>query len=118
MFSRPLEKIMKNGKKITISDQTCPVTFCMSKIGGKWKPVVIYLIRKGANRFGILQRGIGGISKQMLTTQLRELEEDGILDRIVYAEVPPRVEYRITEFGKSLFPIIDSMSKWGNKYMD
>ncbi|HNF54717.1 MAG TPA: helix-turn-helix domain-containing protein [Leptospiraceae bacterium] len=105
-----------NEKKIKISDESCPVTYCMKKIGGKWKPVVLYLIRKGANRFGILQRGIEGISKQMLTTQLRELEEDGILERIVYAEIPPRVEYRITKYGKSLFPIIDSMSKWGNKY--
>lgn len=105
----------KNSK---ISDQICPVTFCMKKIGGKWKPVVLFLIRKGANRFGILQRGIEGISKQMLTAQLRELEEDGILDRIVYAEIPPRVEYKITEYGKSLFPIIDAMSEWGNQYME
>ena len=108
---------MKSGKKVSLSPENCPVTYCLSKIGGKWKPVVIYLIRKGAGRFGILHRGITGISKQMLTTQLRELEQDGILDRIVYAEVPPRVEYRITDYGKSLFPIIDAMSKWGNKYM-
>ncbi len=104
-------------KKVQISHQTCPVTFCLSKIGGKWKPVVIYLIRKGANRFGVLQRGIEGISKQMLTAQLRELEKDGILERIVYAEVPPRVEYRITKYGESILPIIDAMSDWGNKYM-
>lgn len=107
---------MNTEKKIKISFETCPVTFCMSKIGGKWKPVVLYLIRKGANRFGVLQRGIDEISKQMLTTQLRELEQDGILDRIVYAEVPPRVEYRITKYGETLFPIIDAMSKWGNKH--
>ena len=108
---------MKSIKKEKISYSDCPVTNCMKVIGGKWKPVVIFLIRKGANRFGILQRGIEGISKQMLTTQLRELENDGVLDRIVYAEVPPRVEYKITEFGKSLFPIIDAMSKWGRKTM-
>ena len=74
-----MENIMKIEKKIPITHYNCPVTFCVSKIGGKWKPVIIYLIRKGANRFGILQRGIEGISKQMLTHQLRELEEDKIL---------------------------------------
>jgi DNA-binding HxlR family transcriptional regulator len=73
----------------------------------------LYLISKGANRFGILQRGIDGISKQMLTKQLRELENDGILDRIIFAEIPPRVEYTITEKGQSLFPIIDAMRSWG-----
>jgi DNA-binding HxlR family transcriptional regulator len=82
-------------------------------IGGKWKPIILYLISKGANRFGILQRGIDGISKQMLTKQLRELENDGILDRIIFAEIPPRVEYTITEKGQSLFPIIDAMRSWG-----
>ncbi|MEO0340023.1 MAG: helix-turn-helix domain-containing protein, partial [Bacteroidota bacterium] len=69
----------------------CPVTFTMHKIGGKWKPVILYLITKGANRFGLLQRNIEGISKQMLTKQLRELEKDGILNRKIYAEIPPRV---------------------------
>ena len=113
-----MENIMKIEKKIPITHYNCPVTFCVSKIGGKWKPVIIYLIRKGANRFGILQRGIEGISKQMLTHQLRELEEDKILERIVYAEVPPRVEYKFTDYGKSLFPIIDAMIQWGNKNME
>ncbi|HNN04069.1 MAG TPA: winged helix-turn-helix transcriptional regulator [Leptospiraceae bacterium] len=87
-------------------------------MGGKWKPVIIYLIRKGANRFGILHRGIEGISRQMLTQQLRELEEDRILNREVFPEVPPRVEYSFTDYGKSLFPIIDAMIKWGNKNME
>lgn len=95
----------------------CPVTFCMSRIGGKWKPIILYLISKGANRFGVLQRGIVGISKQMLTKQLRELEEDGILNRQVYAEVPPRVEYSVTEYGKSLYPIINMMRIWGETNM-
>lgn len=95
----------------------CPVTFCMKVIGGKWKPIILYLISKEVNRFGVLQRAITGISKQMLTKQLRELEEDGILERVIYPEIPPRVEYFITEKGASLFPIIKSMSEWGRVNM-
>ena len=91
----------------------CPVTFTLSIIGGKWKPIILFLISKGGNRFGILQRGIDGISKQMLTKQLRELEADGILERKIYAEIPPRVEYFVTDLGQSLMPVIGSMKKWG-----
>ena len=98
-------------------DDACPVTFCMQVIGGKWKPIILYLISKGGNRFGVLHRGIAGISKQMLTKQLRELENDGVLERVIYPEIPPRVEYFITPKGKSLFPIIDQMSQWGNQHM-
>ena len=90
----------------------------MSVIGGKWKPIILYLISKGGNRFGILQKGIDGISKQMLTKQLRELESDGILERVIYPEIPPRVEYFITDKGKSIFPIIEQMSLWGNANMN
>jgi len=98
-------------EKIEHSD--CPVTFCMGIIGGKWKPIIIHLIRKGANRFGIMEKGIEGITKQMLTKQLRELEKDGVLERTIFPEIPPRVEYSFTEFGKSLFPVVDAMSSWG-----
>ena len=101
-----------------VEHHECPVTFCMSKIGGKWKPIIIYLIRKGANRFGILERGIQGITKQMLTKQLREMEADGILERKIYPEIPPRVEYFFTSFGESLFPVIDAMNQWGLARMD
>ena len=107
---------MEEKKSIEVVD--CPVTFCMSKIGGKWKPIILHLISKGANRFGILQRGIQGISKQMLTKQLRELEADGFLTRKIYAEIPPRVEYFITDLGFSLFPIIEHMRDWGIKHMN
>ena len=95
----------------------CPVTFCMKHIGGKWKPILIHLIRKGANRFGVLEKGIDGITKQMLTKQLRELEADGILERKIYPVIPPKVEYFFTLYGESLFPIIDEMSKWGREQM-
>lgn len=95
--------------------ESCPVVYCMTKIGGKWKPIVLYLISKELNRFGKLHRRIQGISKQMLTTQLRELEKDEIITRKIYAEIPPRVEYFLTETGESLMPIIHSMQKWGRE---
>ena len=109
---------MKEKKSEKLEHSDCPVTFCMGKIGGKWKPIIIYLIRKGANRFGILERGVEGITKQMLTKQLREMEADGILERKIYPEIPPRVEYFFTAFGKSLFPVIDAMSQWGMDHME
>ena len=104
-------------KEQSVAIHECPVTFTMSKIGGKWKPIILFLITKGANRFGVMQRGIEGISKQMLTKQLRELESDGILERKIYAEIPPRVEYFMTDLGRSLLPIIGSMREWGEARM-
>ena len=96
----------------------CTVTHCLNLIGGKWKPVIIFLIRKECNRFSMLQRAIPDISKQMLVNQLRELEEDGVLERIVFAEIPPRVEYRVSTYGGTLLPVIDKMSEWGLEDMN
>ncbi|NIG56951.1 helix-turn-helix domain-containing protein [Chitinophaga sp. Cy-1792] len=96
----------------------CAVTYCLNIIGGKWKPIIIHLIRNGKNRYSLMQKGIPEASKQTLTNQLRELEADGVIERIVFAEVPPRVEYRITAFGNSLLPIIDAMRAWGREQMD
>jgi DNA-binding HxlR family transcriptional regulator len=93
----------------------CGVTHFLNRIGGKWKVLVIYAISKKCNRFSLLQRAIPGISKQMLVNQLRELEDDGILERIIYAEIPPRVEYKITKYGQSLMPIISVIQDWGLK---
>lgn len=95
----------------------CPVTHCLNKIGGKWKPVILFLIRKECNRFSMLQRAIPEINKQMLVNQLRELEADKIVDRTVFPEVPPRVEYSISEYGETLLPVIDVMQEWGLKDM-
>ncbi len=95
----------------------CPVSHTLGFIGGKWKPTILFLVRKGCDRFGTLQRAIDGISKQMLTTQLRELERDGILSRTIYAELPPRVEYAITPLGDSLLSVVDAMSAWGLWHM-
>jgi len=89
----------------------------MTCIGGKWKTIIMYLITHDVNRFGIMLRMIDGISKKMLTKQLRELESDGLINRKVYAEVPPRVEYSITKKGKSIKPIIIAMREWGLKHV-
>jgi DNA-binding HxlR family transcriptional regulator len=93
----------------------CGVTHFLNRIGGKWKVLVIYAISKNCNRFSLLHRVIPDISKQMLVNQLRELEEDGILERIIYAEIPPRVEYKITKYGQSLMPVIGVIQEWGSK---
>lgn len=106
---------MKEKKSIEINQ--CPVTYCMRKIGGKWKPIILFLIDMKVNRFGQLSRAIDGVSKQMLTKQLRELEEDGILERKIYPEIPPRVEYFLTDIGESLKPVISSMKAWGEANM-
>ncbi len=90
-----------NGWKV----ENCPVTATMGVIGGKWKILIIFLIYNEVNRFGKMGMVLKGISKQMLTTQLRELENDGIIKRIIYPEIPPRVEYFLTEKGRSLLPI-------------
>lgn len=94
--------------------EQCPVTATMDIIGGKWKLLILHLIRNDINRFGKMSMMLKDISKQMLTTQLRELENDGIIERKIYPEIPPRVEYFITPKGKSLMPIVDLMRDWGN----
>ena len=100
---------------IKLSDiENCPVTATMQIMGGKWKLIILHLINSDINRFGKMSIMIRDISKQMLTTQLRELERDGIIDRVIFAEIPPRVEYTLSEKGKTLLPIIHLMKEWGN----
>ncbi|MEM6694311.1 MAG: helix-turn-helix domain-containing protein [Pseudomonadota bacterium] len=86
-------------------------------IGGKWKPVIVFCVANGVNRFGAMQRAIPGITKQMLTKQLRELEADALITRKVYAEVPPRVDYALSDKGRSVLPIISEMRKWGEAHL-
>lgn len=94
----------------------CPVTATMGVIGGKWKILILHLINNDVNRFGKLNMMLKDISKQMLTTQLRDLERDGIIKRVIYPEIPPRVEYFLTEKGKALVPVFNALKEWGNKY--
>lgn len=102
--------------KIFKSLNECPVTITLKVIGGKWKPSILYLIDMGINRFGEMHRRMPGISKRMLTDHLRELEADGIINRKIFAEVPPKVVYSLTEKGKTLTPIFMAMEDWGMKY--
>lgn len=92
----------------------CPVTRAMKIIGGKWKAIILFLIVNKINRFGEMQRSIEGISKQMLSSQLRELERDGLINRKVYPIVPPKVEYSLTEKGKKAIPTIKKLAEFGN----
>lgn len=95
----------------------CPVEASLELMGGKGKGIILYyLLIDGTIRFNELKRKLGFISQRMLTKQLRELEAAGIVHREVYAEVPPRVEYSLTETGKSLEPIILSLKEWGEKH--
>lgn len=98
--------------------EQCPVIYSLNKIGNRWKILVLHYIRQGHHRFNELQKAIPHVSRQTLTNQLRELEEDGILKRTVFAEIPPRVTYEFTELGWSLMPIINEMSKWGLQYVN
>lgn len=98
------------------SKSGCAVEVTLSVIGGTWKPVILFHLLPGKKRFGELGRAIPGITQRMLTLQLRELEEAGIVERTVYAEVPPRVDYALTELGRSLQPVLIAMRNWGIAY--
>lgn len=94
----------------------CPVEATLDAIGGKWKGVVLYHLLDGTKRFGEFRRILPGITQRILTKQLRELEESRIVHRKIYAEVPPRVEYSLTEYGQTLKPILIALEKWGQKH--
>jgi DNA-binding HxlR family transcriptional regulator len=94
----------------------CSVEITLALLGNKWKVLILRELFKDTKRFGELARGVPGISQKMLTQQLRQMEEDNLVHRKVFAEVPPKVEYSLTEIGKSLSPILDAMHKWGDRY--
>ncbi|XOK61166.1 winged helix-turn-helix transcriptional regulator [Paenibacillus elgii] len=96
--------------------QACPVETTLDVIGGKWKGIILYQLLDGTKRFNEFRRLNPGITQFMLTLQLRELERDGIIHREIYKEVPPRVEYSLTDFGRTLEPVIMSMKAWGDSY--
>ena len=95
---------------------SCPVETTLMLIGDKWKVLILRDLMEGTKRFGELKKSIGTVSQKVLTAQLRDMEDKGLLTRKVYAEVPPRVEYTLTETGYSLKQILDSMVAWGTGY--
>ena len=94
----------------------CPVETTLTLIGDKWKVLILRDLLPGTKRFGELKKSIGSVSQKVLTTQLRAMEENGLVHREVYAQVPPKVEYSLTELGRSLKPILDAMRDWGEGY--
>lgn len=108
-FNDMVESIAKYG--------ACPVSATLKIIGGKWKPMILYFISVDVNRFGQLQRMMPDCSKRMMTAQLRELESDGLVHRKVFAEVPPKVIYTLTDKGESLRPLFSQLSRWGIEHI-
>ena len=95
----------------------CSVELALQVIGGKWKPIILWHLRRGERqRFGELKRHMPNVTQKMLTQQLRELEADGMLLREVYPQVPPRVEYSLTRLGLSVLPVLDQLSRWGQEF--
>ncbi len=94
-------------------ESKCPLNYTMNLIGTKWKPLVLFHLLDGGLRSGVLQKHILGISNKMFTQTVRELEKDGLITRKVYPVVPPKVEYKLTNRGKSLETILRSLDKWG-----
>lgn len=94
----------------------CPVETTLTLISDKWKVLILRDLLPGTKRFGELKRSVSGVSQKVLTGQLRQMEESGLLTRTVYPEVPPRVEYTLTELGQSLKPVLDAMGDWGEQY--
>ena len=105
-------------QEINATRAKCGVETTLAVVGGKWKPMILYALLSGPRRFGELNRLIPEVTQRMLTLQLRELEEDGVIYREVYKQVPPKVEYSLTPFGRTIEPILLLMEQWGEQYAD
>lgn len=103
--------------KSTNLAESCPMDVTINILSGKWKLAILWHLSRDVIRFNELQRLLSGITQKTLTMQLRELEKDGVIYRKIYAEVPPRVEYGLTELGESMKPILSSMCEWGKNYL-
>jgi DNA-binding HxlR family transcriptional regulator len=108
--------MQKDTNKIKKHKFSYPVEIALDFIGGKWKLLILWLLKDEVYRFSELKRLVPQITQKMLTNQLRELESDGLVHRKVYAQVPPKVEYSLTDLGKSFLPILRSMHKWGESF--
>lgn len=100
------------------TEYNCSMELTLDIIGGKWKPVIIWHLGEKTMRFSELKRSLPHITQKMLTQQLRALEKDGLINRLVYAQVPPKVEYSLTNYGKELLPVLSVLCQWGVKYAD
>jgi len=107
-----------NNENRQIVEVACPVTFTLGKIGGRWKPLILYHLRNGPLRYGELKKIIPAITEKMYIQHLRELESDGLINREVKHTVPPQVTYSLTDPGHALTPILLEMSSWGKAYHD
>ena len=104
-------------KRCRGKEYSCTMELSLAVIGGKWKPLILWYLRDGDTmRFSALRRAMPIITQKMLTQQLRELESDGLITRTVYAEVPPRVEYNLTELGRAIIPILESLCRFGREF--
>lgn len=100
------------------ADDPCPVETAIAVIGGKWKPRILWRLYDGVRRYGELRRLTPGITGKMLTQHLRELERDGVVERTVFAEKVPRVEYSFTQYGETLRPVLMALCDWGSKHVN
>ncbi len=97
-------------------ENKCPAEFTLTLIGGRWKIPLLFHLQSGSRRFSELARALKGVTQKVLTQQLREMERDGLVARKVYAQVPPKVEYSLTELGFSLRPVVEAMCQWGEAH--
>ncbi|WP_253805879.1 winged helix-turn-helix transcriptional regulator [Vibrio mediterranei] len=107
---------MKNSRFSCYTGMGCPIEASLELFGGKWKGLILYHLLDDTLRFNELKRKVGGVTQRMLTKQLRELEVNGLVNRKVYAQVPPKVEYSLTKTGKTLKPLLISLKNWGEDY--
>ncbi|MDR6982266.1 DNA-binding HxlR family transcriptional regulator [Rheinheimera pacifica] len=116
-LSRDYDPLSNYQKKLGSLHENCPVQAALDIVRGRWKPSILYALKQSSLRYSELQRALPRISPQALSTQLKQLEADGLVAREVYAEVPVRVEYRLSEFGTTLFELINSLDDWGTSYL-
>lgn len=98
------------------TDNKCPAEFTLAMIGGRWKIPILFHLLGGRKRFTELARALNGVTQKMLTQQLREMQRNGLVERKVFAQVPPKVEYSLTNLGVSLRPVVDAMCRWGEEH--